>query len=67
MLEPVPMNTILACFTTARRLHEGKTRGALAKQLGIRADQVAKAESGKPCGSDAEAKLMAWNGLEAAQ
>lgn len=54
---------ILACFTQARRLHEGHTRGDLARMLGIRADQVAKAENGKPCGDYARVRLLEWNGL----
>jgi hypothetical protein len=54
---------ILACFTKARRLHEGQTRGDLAKLLCIRADQVAKAENGKPCGDEARERLLEWNGL----
>jgi hypothetical protein len=62
MLDVRP-SEILACFTQARRLHEGRTRGDLARLLGIRADQVAKAENGKPCGDDARKRLLEWNGL----
>jgi hypothetical protein len=62
MLDVRP-SEILACFTQARRLHEGRTRGDLARLLGIRADQVAKAENGKPCGDDARVRLLEWNGL----
>lgn len=54
---------ILACFTQARRLHEGRSRGDLARLLGLRADQVAKAENGKPCGDHARKRLLEWNGL----
>jgi hypothetical protein len=63
MLDVRP-SEILACFTQARRLHEGRTRGDLARLLGIRADQVAKAENGRPCGEAAHGLLLKWNGLE---
>jgi hypothetical protein len=63
MLDVRP-HEILACFTQARRLHEGRTRCELAKLLGIRADQVAKAENGRPCGEAAHQLLPKWNGLE---
>lgn len=58
---------ILAIFTSARRSHEGMTRADLARRLGIRADQVAKAENGRPCGEAAHALLLKWNGLEILQ
>lgn len=59
----IPLPTILAAFTLARRWHEGLTQAALAARLGIRPDQVARAEAGKPCGY-ARAILLEWNGLE---
>jgi hypothetical protein len=62
MLDVRP-SEILACFTQARRLHEGRTRGDLARILGIRADQIAKAENGRPCGDEARERLLKWNGL----
>lgn len=54
---------ILACFTQARRMHEGLTRSALARLLGIRTDQVKAAEAGHACGRDARDRLLQWNGL----
>lgn len=55
---------ILALFTYARRRHCRLTRTHLAAALGIRADQVRKAEEAKPCGSDAAQALAKWNGIE---
>lgn len=54
---------ILACFTLARRKHEGLTPGQLARQLGIRTDQVKSAEAGRPCGTRAKVALLEWNEL----
>lgn len=54
---------ILACFTQARRMHEGLTRSALARLLGIRTDQVKAAEAARDPGSAARARLLQWNGL----
>jgi ribosome-binding protein aMBF1 (putative translation factor) len=63
MLESPTPRQILAAFTMARRLHAGMSQAALARQLRLRADQISKCESGKPCGHRARARLLAWNEL----
>lgn len=54
---------ILALFTFARRRHLGLTPSALARQLGLRPDQVRAVEAGRNAGAAAIAKLERWNGI----
>ena len=55
---------VVAAFTNGMRLHLGLTQAGLARQIGIRPDQVSKAESARPCGAAAWRELVKFNNLE---
>lgn len=52
---------ILALFTLARRTHLQLSQAQLAHQLGIRRDQVSRAERALPCGQTGRAALCKFN------
>lgn len=56
--------SILALFTRARRQHMGLSQAQLARSLGLRRDQISKAECGLACGTHGRAKLLQFNELE---